>query len=68
MLYINLMFLLYTPKQKQVHFKCKCSSLAFLTMFAAQNKCNIHYKIAPRYNITNEGTHASNVTIALRKI
>ena len=44
------------------------SSLFFkeilLTTFAAQNKCNIHYKTAPRYNITNEGTRASNVTIA----
>ena len=59
MLYINL-----RQKQKQAHFKCKCSSLAFLTTFAAQNKRNIHYKTVPRSNITNEGTRTSNVTIA----
>ena len=65
MLYINLMFLHpIRQKQKQAYFKYKYSSLAFLTTFAAQNKCNIHYKTAPRSNITNEGTRASNVTIA----
>ena len=57
--YINL-----RQKQKQAHFKCKCSSLAFLTTFTAQNKYNIHCKTAPRSNITNEGTHALSVTIA----
>ena len=33
-------------------------------MFAAQNNCNSLYKTAPRSNVTNEGTRASNVTIA----
>ena len=52
-------------KQKQAYLKCKCSSLSFITTFAAQSKCNIHYKTAPRSNVTNEGTLTSNVTIAL---
>ena len=42
----------------QMFFAC------FSYYVAAQNKCNIHYKTAPRSNITNEGTRASNVTIA----